>query len=72
MKYCKAHLDIWKMHYINIYFIIIIIIIIIIYENVFLKHYFCARKGKCEVNHIKHVVVFCKQTAKGAISKRSL
>ena len=26
MKYCKAHLDSWKMRYINIYFIIIIII----------------------------------------------
>ena len=24
MKYCKAHLDTWKMRYINIYFIIII------------------------------------------------
>ena len=22
MKYCKAHLDIWKMRYINIYFIL--------------------------------------------------
>ena len=28
MKYCKAHLDSWKMRYINIYFIIIIIIFI--------------------------------------------
>ena len=39
-----------------------------IYGNVFLKQYFRARKGKYEVNHIKHVVVFCKQTAKGAIT----
>ena len=31
MKYCKAHLDIWKMRYINIYFIIIIYYYITIY-----------------------------------------
>ena len=27
MKYCKAHLDTWKMRYINIYFIIFILLL---------------------------------------------
>ena len=40
----------------------------LIYETFFSNKTFCARKGKCEVNHLEHVVVFCKQTAKGAIT----
>ena len=42
-----------------------------IYENVFLKLYFCARKGLCEVNHLEYVVVFYKLTAKGAITNKT-
>ena len=53
-----------------IYLLVILIVSAYIYENVFLKQYVCARKGLCEVNHLENVtvVVFCKLTAKGAIT----
>ena len=36
------------------------------YENVFLEQHFCAYKGQYEVSYLEYLVIFCKQTAKGA------
>ena len=37
-----------------------------VYENVLLEQHFCAYKCQYEVSYLEYLVVFCKQTAKGA------
>ena len=56
MKYCKAHLDTWKMRYINIYFIIIIILLlffktypIVLFDTKYANEHYNFTQNECNM-----------------------